>query len=433
MKVSVARTISDSPDTLEPNSFMSLTNFDQLLDAYANLAIKVGVNIQPGQRLLIRAPIESANFVRKMTECAYRAGSPLVSVLYSDDQLTLKRFENAPTGSFETFPEWEADAMVACAKRGDAFIKVAATDPDLLKDQNQDDVASAIRSAQRHMAEYMQYPMSDAVPWLVISVPVAPWATKVFPELDEASAIDRLWEAMFKACRVDQPNPVDAWRRHIAELKVRSDYLNAKAYDRLHYRGNGTNIVLGLPRGHIWKSGQSVAKSGVTFVANLPTEEVFTMGDRNRADGVVKSSKPLSYSGNIIDDFTLRFEKGRVVEATAKKGQDTLRKLVETDEGSARLGEIALVPHRSPISDSGILYYNTLFDENAASHLALGRAYRFNLKGGKEMTDAAFTEAGGNDSLVHVDFMIGNETLDIDGILKDGAVEPVMRAGAWAF
>lgn len=412
---------------------MSLPHFDRLLEAYANLAVKVGVNIQPGQRLLIRAPIESAPFVRKLTECAYRAGSPLVSVLYSDDQLTLKRFENAPSGSFETFPEWEGDAMVSCAKRGDAFIKVAASDPDLLKDQDQDKVATAIRSAQRHMAEYMQYPMSDAIPWLVISVPVIEWAKKVFPEATEAEAMDLLWDSIFKTCRVDQLNPVDAWQRHIAELKVHSDFLNAKAFDRLHYRGKGTDLVLGLPKGHVWKSGQSVAKSGVTFVANLPTEEVFTMGDRNRADGVVRSSKPLSYSGNIIDDFTIRFKEGRVIEATAKRGQDTLRKLIETDDGSARLGEIALVPHRSPISESGILYYNTLFDENAASHLALGRAYRFNLKGGKEMSDAEFTRAGGNDSLVHVDFMIGNATLDIDGITADGKVEPVMRGGAWAF
>ncbi len=412
---------------------MSLKNFDQLLAAYANLAVKVGVNIQPGQRLFIRAPIEAAAFVRKMTECAYKAGSPLVSVLYNDDQLTLQRFRHAPAGSFETFPEWEADAMIACAKRGDAFIKVAASDPDLLKDQNPDNVSASVRSAQRHMAEYMQYPMSDAIPWLVISMPIPDWATKVFPGMSEAQAVDLLWDAMFKACRADQPDPIAAWKSHIADLKVRSDYLNTKAYDRLHYRGEGTDLMLGLPKGHIWKSGQSVAKSGVTFVANLPTEEVFTMGDRNRADGVVKSSKPLSYSGTVIDNFSIRFENGKAVEAKAERGQTTLQKLIDTDEGSARLGEIALVPHHSPISNSGILYFNTLFDENAASHLALGRAYRFNLEGGKTMSDRDFIAAGGNDSLVHVDFMIGNPTLDIDGITAEGKIEAVMRSGEWAF
>lgn len=411
---------------------MSIPNFDRLLEAYANLAVKVGVNIQPGQRLFIRAPIESADFVRKMTECAYKAGAPLVSVLYNDDQLSLKRFENAPDGTFDTFPEWEADAMVQCARRGDAFIKVSATDPDLLKDQDQEAVSTAIRSAQRHMAEYMQYPMSDAIPWLVISVPIPEWATKIFPNVPVEQAMDQLWEAMFRACRADQPDPVAAWQSHIANLKVRSDYLNAKAYDRLHYKGKGTDLTLGLPKGHIWKSGQSVAKSGVTFVANLPTEEVFTLGDRNRANGIVHSSKPLSYSGTVIDNFSIRFENGKAVEVKAERGLATLQKLIETDEGSARLGEIAIVPHRSPISNSGILYFNTLFDENAASHLALGRAYRFNLAGGKEMTDKAFIEAGGNDSLVHVDFMIGNETMDIDGITTDGKSEPIMRGGEWA-
>ncbi len=412
---------------------MSIANFDQLLEAYANLAVKVGVNIQPGQRLFIRAPIEAAELVRKITECAYKAGSPLVSVLYNDDQLTLKRFQHAPADSFNTFPEWEADAMIACAKRGDAFLKVSAADPDLLKDQNQDDVSTSVRSAQHHMAEYMQYPMSDAIPWLVISMPVPEWAKKVFPGVTESEAVDKLWTAMFKACRADQPDPVAAWKSHIADLKVRSDYLNEKKYDKLHYKGGGTDLTLGLPEGHIWKSGQSVSKSGITFVANLPTEEVFTLGDRNRADGIVKSSKPLSYSGTVIDNFSVRFEKGKVVEVTAEQGLQTLQKLVDTDEGSSRLGEIALVPHHSPISDSGILYFNTLFDENAASHLALGRAYRFNLEGGKEMSDKAFINAGGNDSLVHVDFMIGNGTLNIDGITKEGKTEAVMRNGEWAF
>ena len=299
---------------------MSIPNFEKLLESYANLAVKVGVNLQPGQRLVIRAPIEAAEFVRKMTECAYKAGSPFVSVLFNDDQLSLLRFQHAPAGSFETFPEWEADAMVQCAKRGDAFIKVAATDPDLLKDQNQEDVSTAIRSTQRHMSEYMQYPMSDAIPWLVISMPIPTWAVKVFPGLSEEEAVDKLWTAMFKACRADQADPIAAWKSHIADLKVRSDYLNGKAYDQLHYKGNGTDLRLGLPKGHIWKSGQSVAKSGTTFVANLPTEEVFTLGDRNRADGIVKSSKPLSYSGTVIDNFTVRFENGRAVEATAEKG-----------------------------------------------------------------------------------------------------------------
>ena len=412
---------------------MTKKSFDEKLTAYAELAVKVGVNLQPGQRLVIRAPIESAPFVQKMAACAYRIGSPLVSVMYNDDQLSLIRFQNAPAGSFDTFPEWEADALVACAERGDAFIRVSATDPDLLKDENPDDVSVSIKSAQRHLAKYMKYPMSDAIPWLVISMPIPRWATKVFPGLSDEEATEKLWDAMFKACRMEKEDPIKAWKQHIAALKERSDYLNAKKFVELRYKGEGTDLTLGLPKGHIWKSGQSVAKSGVTFVANLPTEEVFTMGDRNKANGVVKSSKPLNYGGTVIDHFAITFKDGKAIEATAEQGEETLKKLIETDDGSARLGEIALVPHRSPISDSGILFFNTLYDENAASHLALGRAYRFNLEGGKEMTDEAFKAAGGNDSLVHVDFMIGNDSIDIDGVTESGDVEPIMRKGEWAF
>jgi aminopeptidase len=407
--------------------------FEQKTADYADLMVHVGVNLQHGQRLVIRAPIESAALVQKIAVSAYKAGAPLVSVLYNDDQLSLIRFQHAPKGSFETFPEWESDALLQCAKRGDAFIRISATDPDLLKDQNPDDISTAIRTAQRYYAEYMKYPMSDAVSWLVASVPIPKWATKVFPGEGESDAVSKLWDAIFSSCRIDQMDPVAAWKDHLENLKKWSDFLNAKAYDRLHYRGEGTDLWLGLPKGHIWKSGQSVAKSGATFVANLPTEEVFTLGDRLRAEGVVKSSKPLNYGGTVIEDFSIRFAGGRAVEVNARKGQSTLQKLIDTDEGASRLGEIALVPHQSPISQSGVLFYNTLFDENAASHLALGRAYRFNLQGGKEMSDADFLSAGGNESLVHVDFMIGNERMDVDGVTLDGHTEPLMRGGEWAF
>ena len=406
-------------------------DFSTMLEDYADLAVKVGVNLQPGQRLMVRAPIETAPLVQKIAKCAYKAGSPLVSVLYNDDELSLTRFKYAPKGSFETFPEWEADALLECAKRGDAFIRVSATDPDLLKDQNPDDVSTAIRSAQQHMSEYMRYPMSDRIPWLVMSVPIPSWAKKVFPDLDEQAAVDSLWDMIFKTCRIDREDPIAAWQEHIAKMKIRSDYMNEKAYDQLHYTGKGTDLTLGLPKGHIWKSAQSVAKSGILFVANLPTEEVFTLGDRNRANGVVCSSKPLNYGGTVIDNFSLRFKDGKVMEVKAEKGEDTLRKLIATDEGSSRLGEIALVSHQSPISQSGLLFYNTLFDENAASHLALGRAYRFTLEGGKEMSNDAFVDAGGNDSLVHVDFMIGNGTMNVDGITANGDCEPLIRNGEW--
>ena len=406
-------------------------SFVESLQAYARLAVHVGVNLQKGQRLMVRAPIEAAPLVREITACAYDAGAPLVSVLYHDDQLSLARFQHAPKDSFETFPEWQADALLACAKRGDAFITVSGTDPDLLGSQNPDDVAAAMRSGQKHMAPFMAYPMSDRVVWCVISMPIPAWAAKVFPGMSAEESQLKLWDRIFTTCRVDQADPVQAWKEHIANLQLRSRYLNERRFHTLHYRGPGTDLRLGLPAGHIWKSAESVSTSGVTFVPNMPTEEVFTLGDRNRADGVVKSSKPLNYGGTLIDDFSITFSGGKAVQVTAKKGEATLRKLIETDEGSARIGEIALVPHSSPISKSGLLFYNTLFDENASCHLALGKAYRFTLEGGKEMDDVTFANAGGNNSLVHVDFMIGSPEMDIDGLNEHDRPEPIMRHGEW--
>jgi aminopeptidase len=408
-----------------------MKTFSEQLDDYASLMIKVGVNLQAGQRLMIRAPIESADLVQRLTACAYRIGCPLVSVIYHDEQLSLARFQHAPKGSFENFPEWEADALLQCAKRGDAFIRISASDPDLLREQSPEDISTAMRSAQKHLAEYMKYPMSDAVAWLVASVPIPAWAKKVFPGNSPEKAMEQLWKAIFQSCRIEREDPVDAWNTHLSNLETRANHLNRKAFRFLHYRGQGTDLKIGLPTGHIWKSGRSRAKSGVPFVANLPTEEVFTLGDRNHAEGWVRSTKPLHYGGTLIENFALHFKNGKVDEIRAEKGLETLRKLVETDDGASRIGEVALVPHGSPISQSGVLFYNTLFDENASSHLALGRAYRFNLEGGKEMSDQSFTRAGGNDSLVHVDFMIGDEQLDIDGITADGNTEALMRLGEW--
>ena len=244
--------------------------------------------------------------------------------------------------------------------------------------------------------------------------------------------MSRLWQTIERLCRLDRPDPVAEWQRHIAALAERAAHLNARRYAALRYSGPGTSLTIGLPDGHIWISARSDARNGIAFTANIPTEEVFTMPHKDRVDGVVRSTKPLSYGGTLIDKFSLHFEGGRVVNVTADQGEDVLRRLVETDPGSARLGEIALVPHSSPVSQSGLLFYNTLFDENAASHVALGSAYKFTLRGGDEMDDAAFERAGGNRSATHVDFMIGSGELDIDGVLSNGSIEPVMRKGEWA-
>jgi aminopeptidase len=259
----------------------------------------------------------------------------------------------------------------------------------------------------------------------------ARWAAKVFPDAAPARQVDLLWDAIGTLCRLDQGDPIAAWERHLAGLAARRDLLNAKRYTALNYTGPGTTLTIGLPNGHTWVAGRSYSQSGIEFAPNLPTEEVFTIAHRTHVEGTVRSTKPLSYGGTLIEGFTLRFENGRVVHSSAARGDDVLRRLIDTDDGAGRLGEVALVPHSSPISQSGRLFYNTLFDENAASHVALGSAYKFTLDGGEAMDDDTFARAGGNRSAIHVDFMIGSGELDVDGVLPTGTAEPLMRRGEW--
>ncbi len=408
-------------------------SFDTMLDSYAELAVKVGVGLKPGQRLLVRASIECIDLTRRVVAQAYRAGALLVDVLYDDEQVALSRYERAPEASFDEVSTWAADAMIKGTERGDAILSIRASDPGLLKDQDPEHVAMVQKNSSIYAMPVSRRISNKEVNWSIIAAPSVAWATKVFPDLDGDAAVAALWESIFRICRVDQDDPIGAWQTHIAALKLRREALDAKQYRSLRYRAPGTELELGLPDDHRWMGGESRSKTDTLFVANMPTEEVFTLPHRDRADGLVSSSKPLSYAGTLIEEFSLRFEAGRVVEVKAGKGEATLRKLVETDEGAGRLGEVALVPHGSPISQSGLLFLNTLYDENASSHLAVGRAYRICLEGGAEMSDENFLAAGGNDSLVHVDFMIGSELMDVDGVLDDGRVEPVMRKGEWAF
>ncbi len=411
---------------------MSLS-FEQKLRNYADLAVKIGVGLQAGQRLMVRAPVEGAPLVRLIAESAYKAGASLVDVLWSDDAITLARFQYAPRDSFEEFPTWRAEALAAAAERGDAILSIHATDPDLLKDQDLELIARSRRVADINMTPFRRMAMSNAVNWSIISMPISTWAAKIFPDDEPDERISKLWAAIFNVCRVDQADPLAAWQSHIEQLAAKMDYLNAKQYVALKYTAPGTDFTLGLPDHHIWYGGQSKTQTGLPFIPNIPTEEVFTMPHKDKAEGVVTSTKPLSYAGVLIENFGLTFAEGRVVKVTAEKGEAALKKLIETDEGATRLGEVALVPHSSPISQAGLLFYNTLFDENASNHLALGRAYRFCLENGAAMSDEEFATAGGNNSLTHVDFMIGSAEMDIDGLTGDGSAEPIMRGGAWAF
>jgi aminopeptidase len=273
----------------------------------------------------------------------------------------------------------------------------------------------------------------NAINWCVIAGASRAWAQKIFPDLPAEKAEEKLWTAIFEATRVDRPDPIKAWEEHTANLRARANYLQARQYTALHYKAPGTDLTIGLPRGHKWISAQSLAENGIVFTANMPTEEAFTLPDRTRVDGTVKATFPLSYGGTLIEDIVVTFEKGKIVNATAGQGEAVLHHLIETDEGASYLGEVALVPASSPIAKRGHLFYNTLYDENASCHIAIGRAYRFTLTGGEELTDEEFIKSGGNVSITHVDFMIGSDEMDIDGVKADGSTEPVMRAGEWAF
>ncbi len=407
--------------------------FDDKLSSYADLIVEVGLNLQAGQQLMATAPLEASPLLAKVTEAAYKRGVRYVHPFYNDDAVTLARFRYAPRDSFDFYPDWLARGMLEMVENNGARLSITGNDPDLLKGQDGDAIAASQKGAQMALKPFMGKIMKDAVNWCVVATATPAWAAKVFPDAPEGERVGRLWDAIFKAVRADREDAVATWQEHLAELEARRTYLNGRRYSALHYRAPGTDLLLGLADGHIWKGGATRNDAGTTFVANLPTEEVFTAPHRGRVEGTVSSSKPLSYGGQLIEDFSFTFRDGRVVEVRAAQGEDALKRLLETDEGAARLGEVALVPHSSPISQSGLLFYNTLFDENAASHLALGRAYRFCAEGGTTMSDDEAKAVGLNDSLTHVDFMIGSGEVEIAGVREDGREEPVMRAGEWAF
>jgi aminopeptidase len=406
---------------------------DDRLQRYADVAVRVGVNVQSNQRLIILADLDTAPLVRAMVRSAYSAGARFVDVVWSDSQVNLARIQYASRDSLDEHDGWRDRALVELVDGGAGLLSVTSRDPDLFKDQPAELVSHVqqVYAAQRR-------PLSErigrGVPnWAVIAAPSPGWAKRVFPDLEADAAMAKLWEAILAMCRIDAADPVVAWQTHLADLAARRDFLNRHRFASLHYRGPGTDLLVGLADGHTWESGSSFNAAGTEFVANMPTEEVFTAPHRARVQGTVRSSRPLNYAGVLIDDFQLVFEEGRVVKAEAAQGETVLRSLLDTDEGAARLGEVALVPHSSPVGQTGILFYNTLFDENAACHLALGAAYHFNITGGTTMDEATLMAAGGNVSNVHVDFMIGSAALDIDGIAADGSATPIMRAGEWAF
>ncbi len=409
-----------------------MDKFDNMLNKYAKLTIEVGVNIQEGQPLFITSPIECADFARLLTKHAYDRGARDVYVNWYDDEITLMRYINAPYEVFTKFPKWQVDKMESFADEGAAFISIAAFDPELLKDVDPKKIAEAEKTKGIALKNYMSRMMADEVCWCVVSAPTKSWAKKVFKDASEKEAVDRLWKAIFKTVRADQDDIIVAWQKHLSNLEARVEFLNKKQFKTLHYIADGTDLTVELPDGHIWCGGGGYSQSDVYFVANIPTEEVFTLPHKTGVNGIVKNTMPLNYNGNLIDNFTLTFKDGKVVDFSAEQGYEILKGLLETDEGSLYLGEVALVPYDSPISNLGIIFYNTLFDENASCHLALGAAYPTCLEGGTSMNTEELNAAGVNDSTIHEDFMVGSKDLDIIGITKDGEEIQIFKDGNWA-
>jgi aminopeptidase len=411
----------------------------EMLKKYAETIVRVGLNLRSGQRLIITlmatrgVPLQFAPLVREVSQAAYAAGARYVEVLWGDEEMLRLRAQHAPRDSFDEYPNHTIDAIMEMLTHGDALLSISGSNPDLLGGLDPEVVGMLQGKHLQVTGKVFELVTTNAINWCVVAAAGEDWAKKIFPDLSTEKAVEKLWTAIFETSRIDQPDPVAAWQKHIDSMKERARYLQSKQFTALHYQGPGTDFTLGLPYGHLWISAQSMAQNGVAFTANMPTEEVFTLPDRSRADGVVTATFPLSYGGTLIEDFQVTFENGRITKVTAKKGETALQKLVDTDEGSHRLGEVALVPASSPIGQRGHLFYNTLFDENASCHIAIGRAYRFTLTGGEELSDEEFVSAGGNVSLNHVDFMIGSPKMDIDGIHKDGTHEPLMRQGEWAF
>ncbi len=406
-------------------------NHADKLDRLASVAVNVGLGLARGQELVITASLDAVPLVRRITEHAYRIGATLVTALFTDEETTLARFRYAPDDSFDRAADWLQAGIANAFRSGAARLAITGGDPALLAAENPEKVARANVAYSKASRPALELITRHEINWTIVASATPAWARVVFPHDSEAVALDRLWEAIFATTRVDVADPVGAWKQHDAALRKRADILNARRFSALHFRSPGTDLRVGLADDHLWLGGGTQAGNGLDCIPNMPTEEVFTTPHKDRVDGFVTSSKPLSYQGTLIENIVVKFERGRIVSASATQGEAVLRRMIETDEGARCLGEVALVPHSSPIAKSGLLFWNTLFDENAASHIALGQAYSSCISGGDALNPSQLSAKGANSSLIHVDWMIGSGAMELDGVRADGSTEPLMRSGEW--
>lgn len=409
-----------------------LSDFNELLKKYARLIAETGVATEKGHTVVLQISVDQAPLARLITQEAYRLGAAEVIVQWTDDQIQREFLLHAATDRIENVPQSKIDQADEWLEKGAGRISVVSADPDAFAGVDSQRVASYQAAAGKALMNLRKATQANKVSWTVVAAAGKQWAAKVFPDLPEEEQVDALWDQIFKTTRVYEEDPVLAWKKHDEKLAKKAEELNQEQFSALHYTAPGTDIIIGLPKNHLWEGAGSYNARGEKFMANMPTEEVFTAPDSHRVDGYISSTKPLSYAGTIISGMKFTFKDGKVVDFSAEQGEDVLAKLLDTDEGARRLGEVALVPDPSPISQSGIIFFNTLFDENASNHLALGSAYAFSVKGGTEMSDEELAEAGLNRSQTHVDFMVGSDKMDIDGIREDGSTVPIFRNGDWA-
>ena len=413
---------------MSDSSLISSAHIDRL----AELAVKTGLALQPGQDLMITAPIEALPLVRRITDYAYKSGAGVVTPIFSDPEMVLSRYRNALDASFDQAANWLYDGMGAAFDNNTARLAIVGDDPMLLANEDPQKVGRVNKANSQALTPARERITRFDINWNIVAWPGLAWAKRMFPDLPGNEAQGKLAEAIFSASRVNVSNPIEAWNKHNKNLRERSDWLNQQNFASLHFSGPGTDLKVGLADGHEWMGGASLARNGITCNPNIPSEEVFTTPHCMKVQGKVSSTKPLSHQGTLIDNICVKFEAGSITEAHASKGEEVLLKVLDSDEGARRLGEVALVPHSSPISQSGLLFYNTLFDENAASHIALGQCYSKCFRGGENLSKDEIIKRGGNSSMIHIDWMIGSEEINVDGMNSNGASIPIFRNGEWA-
>ena len=411
--------------------FLHTPEFEHNLNNLAAVAVGAGLGLAPGQELVMTATLDALPLVRRITEQAYKVGASLVTTLFTDEASTLLRYRHGTEATFDAASGWLYEGMAQAYKNGAARLAIAGSDPSLLSKEDPAKVSRVNRATSKAYRPALELITRHDINWTIVACATPAWAKARFPDLAADDALARLWQGIFAASRTNLADPVAAWKEHDAKLHARAEWLNNKRYYALHFKGPGTDLRVGMADDHLWLGGGTTAHNGLYCIPNMPTEEVFSTPHKDRVDGTVTSTKPLSHMGTLIEGISVRFEGGRIVDAKATRGGEVLQKMIETDEGARKLGEVALVPHSSPIASSGLLFLNTLFDENAACHIALGQAYSTCVKDGNSLTPEQLAARGANTSLIHVDWMIGSNKIDVDGISASGASEPVMRAGEW--